>query len=83
MEKYQHVFDNFIQFENLYDGYLLARRHKRFKQEILAYTANLEENLIDAQNHLIWKDLEIEGVHSFYEYFRSGESFMRSHSDTA
>jgi len=31
MEKYQHVFDNFIQFENLYDGYLLARRHKRFK----------------------------------------------------
>lgn len=69
MDKYQHVFDDFIQFENLYDGYLLARRNKRFKQEILAYTANLEENLIDAQNHLIWKDLEVKGIHSFYEYF--------------
>ena len=69
MDKYQHVFDDFIQFENLYDGYLLARRNKRFKQEILAYTANLEENLIDAQNHLIWKDLEVKGIHSFYEFF--------------
>ena len=69
MEKHQHVFDKFIQFENLYDGYLLARRHKRFKDEILSYTANLEEQLIDAQNHLIWHDLQITGIHSFFEYF--------------
>ena len=69
MEKYQHVFDRFVQFENLYDGYLLARRQKRFKDEILAYTANLEENLIDAQNHLIWKTLAVTGIHHFYEYF--------------
>lgn len=69
MEKHQHVFDKFIEFENLYDGYLLARRHKRYKEEILHYTANLEENLINAQNHLIWHDLKIEGLHSFYEFF--------------
>lgn len=69
MEKYQHVFNSFIEFENLYGGYLLARRNKRLKPEILSYTANLEENLIDAQNHLIWKTLKVDGVHSFYEYF--------------
>ena len=69
MEKYQHVFEKFVTFENLYGGYLLARRNKRYKDEILAYTANLEENLINSQNHLIWKTLKIQGIHSFYEYF--------------
>lgn len=69
MDKYSHVFERFYQFENLYDGYKLARRNKRYKPEVLSYSANLEENLIDAQNHLIWKDLEVTGVHSFYEYF--------------
>lgn len=69
MDKHQHVFDSFIQFENLYDGYLLARKNKRFKEEVLSYTANLDEHLINAQNHLIYKTLKIDGVHSFYEYF--------------
>jgi len=69
MEKYQHVFERFVTFENQYDGYLLARRNKRYKQEILSYTANLEENLINGQNHLIWKTLRVDGLHSFYEYF--------------
>ena len=69
MEKHSGVFERFVQFENLYDGYLLARRDKRFKPEVLAYSAHLEENLIDAQNHLIWQDLVVKGIHSFYEYF--------------
>ena len=69
MEKYQHVFDKFIQFETHYDGYLLARRCKRYKPEVLAYSAHLEDNLIDGINHLIWKDYKIDGVHEFYEYF--------------
>ena len=69
MEKYQHVFDTFIQFETQYDGYLLARRNKRYKSEVLDYSAHLEENLIDGINHLIWKDYVISGVHEFYEYF--------------
>ena len=69
MEKYSGVFERFYQFDNLYDGYLLARRNKRMKPEVLAYSANLEENLIDAQNHLIWQDLAVKGLHAFYEYF--------------
>jgi len=69
MEKYQHVFERFIAFQNQYDGYRLARRNKRYKPEVLAYTANLEENLIDGINHLIWKDYQISGAFEFYEYF--------------
>ncbi len=69
MEKHRHVFDIFTQFETHYDGYKLAARNKRYRPEVLAYTANLEENLIDGINHLVWKDYTIDGVHEFYEYF--------------
>jgi len=69
MEKHQHVFEKFVEFENQYDGYRLARRDKRYKPEVLAYSAHLEENIIDGINHLIWKDYGISGVHEFYEYF--------------
>lgn len=69
MEKHQHVFEEFTNFETQYRGYRLAARDKRYRPEVLAYTANLEENLIDGINHLIWKDYVIEGAHEFFEYF--------------
>lgn len=69
MEKHQRVFEKFIDFENQYNGYLLAQRNKRFKPEVLAYTANLEENLLNGINHLVWKDYQITDIHEFYEYF--------------
>jgi len=69
MEKHRHVFERFIDFENLYGGYILARKHKRYKNEVLNYTANLEENLIDSQNHLIWKSYEVGRMTEFVEYY--------------
>jgi len=69
MERHRHVFDRFIQYETQYDGYLLARRDKRYKPEVLSYSANLEENLIDQTNQLVWHEYRISGVHEFYEYF--------------
>ena len=69
MEKHSGVSEAFYDFENLYGGYLLARRNKRFKPEVLSYSAHLEDNLIDAQNHLVWQDLIVKGLHQFYEYF--------------
>lgn len=69
MEKHSHVFEKFIAYENLYDGYLLARRNKRYKEVVLDYAANLEENLIDAINRLQWKMYEPGPLHEFYEYF--------------
>lgn len=43
-------------FENLYRAYLNARKGKRFRGEALRYAANLEENLIETQNRLLWKE---------------------------
>ena len=41
--------------DNLYNAYLEARENKRYRPEVLKFTANLEENLINTQNHLYWK----------------------------
>lgn len=69
MEKHRHVFEQMYDYETLYGGYLLARRGKRFKDQVLRYTSDLEENLIDAQNNLIWHSYEVGHAHQFYEYF--------------
>jgi len=69
MEKHSHVFQQFVSYENMYDGYLLARRNKRYKGAVLEYSAHLEENLIDAINRLQWKMYEPGPLHPFYEYY--------------
>ena len=69
MERHSHVFEQFVTYENLYDGYRLARRNKRYKDEVLDYTANLEEHIIDSINRLQWKVYKPGELHEFYEYF--------------
>lgn len=69
MEKYTHIFERFATFDNLYDGYLLARKNKRYKQVVLEYSANLEENIINDVNRLQWKIYKPGPLHPFYEYF--------------
>ena len=69
MEKHTHVFERFATFDNLYDGYLLARRNKRYKEGVLNYSANLEERIIEDVNRLQWKTYAPGRLHPFYEYF--------------
>ena len=69
MEKHSHVFERFVTFDTMYDGYLLARRQKRYKAAVLDYSAHLEENLIDSVNRLQWKMYEPGELFPFYEYF--------------
>lgn len=69
MEKHSHVFERFATFDNLYDGYLLARRNKRYKAAVLDYSANLEEHIINDMNRLQWKEYTPGKLHAFYEYF--------------
>lgn len=69
MEKHSHVFERFATFDNMYDGYLLARRNKRYRPEVLAYSANLEENIINDVNRLQWQMYEPGHPRPFYEYF--------------
>lgn len=44
-----------VDFDNLYHAFLEARRGKRYRMDVMRYAINLEENLINLQNHLIWK----------------------------
>ena len=69
MEKHSHVFERFATFDNLYDGYLLARRNKRYREAVLDYSANLEEYIINDVNRLQWKVYAPGKPHAFYEYF--------------
>lgn len=69
MKKHKHLFEQFASFDNMYDGYLLARKNKRYKDEVLAYSANLEENLIDSINRLQWKTYHVKRLHEFHEYY--------------
>lgn len=69
MEKHSHVFERFATFDNMYDGYRLARRNKRYYDCVLEYSANLEENIITDVNRLQWKEYHPGRLHQFYEYF--------------
>lgn len=55
MKTYGDLYPQIYDFKNLHSAYLKARRNKRYKQEVLRFSARLEENLIDIQNCLIWK----------------------------
>ena len=69
MEKHSHLFERFANFGNMYDGYRMARRQKRYLSVVLDYSANLEENLIDAVNRLQWKMYEPGAPMPFFEYY--------------
>lgn len=51
MSLYQEI----INFDNLMQAYHAARKRKRYRPEVVRYTANLEENLINLHNHLVWQ----------------------------
>ena len=51
------------------EGYKLARRSKRYKSAVLKYSADLEANIINDVNRLIWKSYEVGNPHPFYEYY--------------
>jgi retron-type reverse transcriptase len=50
-----NLWGKFIDFENIYRGHWAAARGKRYRDEVLAYKANLEDNLFS-----LIKDLEGE-----------------------
>lgn len=48
------LYEKIYAFDNLHGAYIKARRNKRYKREVLSFSANLEEELIILQNELIW-----------------------------
>lgn len=52
---YGGIWGGVVDYENLYRAYCMARRCKRYHDDVLRFWARLEEHLIDIQNRLIWK----------------------------
>jgi len=55
-------------FENLFEAYKEARKGKRYRDDVLNFSYNLEENLINLQNKLLWKLWRPGKFRSFYVY---------------
>lgn len=55
MKRHGDLYRKIYDFANLENAYKKARKNKRYRNEVLKYTENLEENLITLQNNLIWK----------------------------
>jgi len=68
MKRYGNLYSEIYDFENLYEAYLEARKCKRYRPDVLEFSANLEENLIQIQNELIWKMYEVGRYREFYVY---------------
>ncbi|WP_034629499.1 RNA-directed DNA polymerase [Desulfotruncus alcoholivorax] len=63
---YTNLFEKIYQFDHLYEAYLMARKNKRNNGEVIEFTANLEENLIEIQNELIYRKYKTGRYREFY-----------------
>ena len=55
MKRTNNIYESIYSFENIYLAYIEARKNKRYREDVLTFTDNLEANLITIQNELIWK----------------------------
>lgn len=62
------LYEQIYQFENLYQAAQDCRRGKTRKPATLRYFDNLEENLIQLQNELIWDEYQPLGRRQFYVF---------------
>lgn len=60
------IYSGMCDFEELYECYLDARRGKRYRDDILLFTDNLEANLLQVQRELIDQTYEVGPYRTFY-----------------
>lgn len=63
--KKSDVFSKVASFESLYRGYREARKGKRYKDEVVLFSANLEENILQLSRRLKTRDYEPKGFKNF------------------
>lgn len=68
MKPIKGLWQQIVSFENLYKAYRAAAKGKRFRDEVLAFSDNLEENLLDLRAELISGTYEVGGYREFYVY---------------
>jgi len=65
---YNNLYSDICSFENLHLAYLKARKCKRYRQEVLLFSNNLEENLINLQEEISNKTYKNGIYKTFYIY---------------
>ena len=68
MKTYKNLFNSVCSFENLHLAYLKARKCKRYRDEILEFSFNLEENLLKLQQDLLNQTYQHGGYREFTVY---------------
>lgn len=68
MKRLKNLYPKICDFNNLLAAYMEARKCKRYRNEILSFTNNLEENLICIQHDLINKTYEVGQYREFFVY---------------
>jgi len=53
MKSIKHIKEKVTSFDNLYLAYIHARKNKRFRLEVLDFSANPEDNLHKIRNELV------------------------------
>lgn len=66
MKRYRDIYPAIYDYENLYEAYRSARRGKTQRSEVMAFTRDLEGNLIELQNELIWRTYRVGRYREFY-----------------
>jgi len=65
MKTYKNLFDKICSFENLHLAYLKARKYKRYRNEILKFSYNLEKNLLELEKELLTQAYQHGGYREF------------------
>ncbi len=68
MAKITDIYDKICSWENLYKAYENAARGKWYRDDVVRFSANLEEELINLQNHLIYQTYKVGRYREFYVY---------------
>ena len=68
MKSIKHVFEQVADYENLYRAYLHARLSKRYRYEVLKFSAHLEDYLTRLQSQLMDGTYRLGRYREFYIY---------------
>ncbi len=65
MKRHNHLFERILDLDNLYLAYWKARRGKEANSDVLRYSENLRENLLNLREELLNGNVETGGFRSF------------------
>lgn len=65
MQSIKNIYEKIYDFENLHKAWEKARKGKRYRDDVLIFNRNYEEQLINIQNHLIYETYKVGKYHTF------------------